>query len=258
MATRTAAAGSATRRAIARTTRLYRFWCAKPPATCTASASTFAGCCLPAFSAGGRASSQSSVHAIFHHMTEQFVMHRVPHSLFPSSHIFSSMTCSENGGFAYTKLPEHTRPRTFVRPTPDAIVQDNKCKVCCGLLPGLVMPEDVYLCEPARAPYLQCRTTLVPWGSTTWCCHACCPQPFPSRVRVLRNSVYPGQRARSERGEVSGGHHHRGLERGRAVCSDRATDTRCDQVVRLDNDGAVRHTAVGCHKIAPSSACCRN
>lgn len=201
---------------------------------------------------GGRPCiSQSSVHAIFHHMTEQFVMHRVPHSLFPSSHIFSSMTCSENGGFAYTKLPEHARPRTFVRPTPDAIVQDNKCKVCCGLLPGLVMPEDVYLCEPAQ----RLANTVSDDTCTVGINDVVLPCLLPPTIPVSRY-VYCEIRF------TQGNERAPSAERFPAVIItedsstgelyvDRATDTRCDQVVRLDNDGAVCHTAVGCHKIAP-------
>ena len=94
--------------------------------------------------------SQSSVQALFHHLTEQLVIHRIPRSIFPASHIFTSMASAEAGGFAYTKLPSEERPTTMVRPTPDSIVLDAKSRVSCGLLDNLVMPEDCALSSAAR------------------------------------------------------------------------------------------------------------
>ena len=86
--------------------------------------------------------SQSSIQAIFQHLTEQFIMNRIPTTLFPSNHIFTGMVSSEKGGLEHRKLPMHTRTKTMLRPAPDAIVIDKKTKTLCGLLPGLSMPED--------------------------------------------------------------------------------------------------------------------
>lgn len=93
--------------------------------------------------------SQSSIQAIFHHLTEQFIIHRVPRSIFPASHIFTTMTASENGGFSYTKLNSSSRPWTMTRPAPDSIVLDSKCKSSSGLIENLIMPEDCALSRPA-------------------------------------------------------------------------------------------------------------
>tara|TARA_B100001142_G_scaffold32330_1_gene28654 strand:+ start:5411 stop:9850 length:4440 start_codon:yes stop_codon:yes gene_type:complete len=195
--------------------------------------------------------SQSSGHALLHHWTEQFVMHRVPELLCPSNYIFSSMTSSEAGGFAYTKLPEHKRPRTFLRPTPDSIVLDANSKVCCGLLSGLRMPEDCYMAEPAARLASsvsddQCsvgindvvlpslRSPTIPVSQFIYC-----------EVRFEYNSdsevarkTYPAVvfSEQSVNGELY---------------VDKNMDTTCEKVTRLDQNGALQHTSSGCAKISP-------
>lgn len=198
--------------------------------------------------------SQSSVCAMFHHLTEQFMMHRVPLSLYPSNHIFTSLTCSENGGFAYTKLPDHERPMTFIRPTPDCIVLDSKSSVCCGLLNGLRMPEDCYMAEPAARlassvsdenctveindVVLPClRSPTIPVSQYVYC-----EIRFGHEGQQDSSKTYPAVIFTEESIKAE-------------LYVNRDEDVSCQKLVRLDNGGAFKHDTNGCSKTASVQKC---
>lgn len=187
--------------------------------------------------------SQSSVQCLFHHWTEQFVMHRVPKTLFPNDRIFSSMPCAQGGGFAYTKLPPHDRPTTMMRPQPQCIVLDRQQSVCCGLLTGLHMPEDQYFIEAQRRL------------AESVCDEACTVTPNDVVLPVLKPPALPMSQYVYVEISISGDSQcHRGdrypgviiTENGQTaqVFADKQSVVACDTVSRLDNQGQVTATSL--------------
>lgn len=185
--------------------------------------------------------SQSSVQAVPHHLTEQLIIHRIPRSIFPSSHIFTSMTCAETGGFAYTKLPSDARPATMVRPTPDSIVLDAKSKVSCGLMDNLVMPEDCALSAPARRLASSVADATCPVDVTD----VVLPQLKPPQIAPGQH-VYVEVRLLSATGDPDQDRLHAGVVFSEDTVQgvlyvDEEADPRAGQVARLDRDGQLAH-----------------
>ena len=185
--------------------------------------------------------SQSSAQAVPHHLTEQLIIHRVPRSIFPASHIFTSMTCAEAGGFAYTKLPAETRPATMVRPTPDSIVLDAKSKVSCGLMDNLVMPEDCALSAPARRLASSVADATCPVDVTD----VVLPQLLPPQIAPGQH-VYVEVRLLSATGDPDQDRLHAGVVFSEDTVQgvlyvDEEADPRAGQVARLDRDGQLAH-----------------
>ena len=185
--------------------------------------------------------SQSSVQAVPHHLTEQLIIHRIPRSIFPASHVFTSMTCAEAGGFAYTKLPSDARPATMVRPTPDSIVLDAKSKVSCGLMDNLVMPEDCALSAPARRLASSVADATCPVDVTD----VVLPQLLPPQIAPGQH-VYVEVRLLSATGDPDQDRLHAGVVFSEDTVQgvlyvDEEADPSAGQVARLDRDGQLAH-----------------
>lgn len=185
--------------------------------------------------------SQSSFQAVPHHLTEQLIIHRIPRSIFPASHIFTSMTSAEAGGFAFTKLPSDARPATMVRPTPDSIVLDAKSKVSCGLMDNLVMPEDCALAAPAR----RLANSVADGACPVDVNDVVLPQLLPPQLAAGQH-VYVEVRLLGAGGDpeqdrvLAGVVFSEDTVRGALYCDEEA-DSRAGRVARLDRGGELTH-----------------